>query len=86
MSDVRTRMTRIFIEHLGVPVEKLTDDARLVEDLLTDSLDIVELSLAVEDEFGFVLDDEVADAATMFGSWVAAVEVMIAAAADEVAL
>ena len=45
---------------LNIPVEKVTPDAKIVDDLGADSLDVVELLSQLEDEFGIVIpDDEV---------------------------
>lgn len=53
------RVQAIIAERIGVPVESVTDDANLVEDLGADSLDMVELSIALEEEFDIELEDEV---------------------------
>ncbi len=45
------RLRKLVAEHLGVNIAKATDDADLVDDLGADSLDVVELTVAVEDEF-----------------------------------
>lgn len=68
------RTRRIMREHLGVSDEQLTDDAHLADDLGADSLDPVEIALAVEDEFSItVTDDETAACATV-GDWIKLVE------------
>lgn len=53
MSETRDRVAKIVVEHLGVDAETVTDDAVLIDDLGADSLDLVELEMALEDEFGF---------------------------------
>lgn len=58
MTDISERVSRILQEHLGATGEKLTPDARLCDDLGADSLDYVELAMALEDEFGIDADDE----------------------------
>lgn len=55
--DVGERVRRIVSEVLGVPVEKVTRDSHFVNDLGADSLDAVELVLAVEKEFGITIPD-----------------------------
>lgn len=62
MSDsTDARLRKLVAEHLGVDVAKATDEADLIDDLGADSLDVVELTIAVEDEFRLeksIPDDE----------------------------
>lgn len=62
MSDsTDARLRKLVAEHLGVDVTRATDDADLIDDLGADSLDVVELTIAVEDEFRLeksIPDDE----------------------------
>ena len=58
MSDTLERVKGIIVEMLGVDEEKVTMDARFREDLEADSLDLVELIMAFEDEFGGEISDE----------------------------
>ncbi len=54
------KIQEMLAEALNVPVEKVTPDAKIVDDLGADSLDVVELLSQLEDEFGIVIpDDEV---------------------------
>lgn len=46
------RIKRVIVEHLGVEASIVTDSAKLVEDLGADSLDSLDLVLAVNEEFG----------------------------------
>ncbi len=48
----------IIVEQLHVPPEKVTEDARYIEDLGADSLDTVELVMAIEEKFGIEVPDE----------------------------
>ena len=48
----------LFVEELGIDSEKITMDAKLEEDLEIDSLGIVEVVMAFEDEFEIEIDDE----------------------------
>ena len=52
MSDIGERVKKIVVEHLGVEPEKVTDQASFIDDLGADSLDTVELVMALEEEFG----------------------------------
>ena len=61
MSDAESKVREIIINELGVEPEKVTDDASFVEDLGADSLDTVELVMAVEEEFGVDIPDEDAE-------------------------
>ena len=48
----------VLVEQLGVPEEQITPDASLMEDLGADSLDIAEITLAVEERFNLSIPDE----------------------------
>jgi len=52
MATVYERVKRIIVEQLGVEEEEVTPDASFTEDLNADSLDLVELIMAFEEEFG----------------------------------
>ena len=64
MSDTAERVKKIVIEHLGVDAEKVTDGASFIDDLGADSLDIVELVMAFEEEFGVEIPDDAAEKIT----------------------
>jgi len=51
----------IVVEQLGVKPEQVTPEAKFIEDLGADSLDIVELVMAFEEEFGNEIPDETAE-------------------------
>lgn len=57
MDDVAGRVAGIVIENMGVYADQVTPEARFIEDLGGDSLDVVELVMALEDEFGVTIDD-----------------------------
>lgn len=61
MSDTADRVKKIVVEHLGVESEKVTEDASFIDDLGADSLDIVELVMAFEEEFGVEIPDDAAE-------------------------
>jgi len=56
--DLFERIKAIIVEQLGVDPAKVTMDARFREDMEADSLDLVELIMAFEDEFGGEISDE----------------------------
>ena len=64
MSDTPDRVKKIVVEHLGVEPEKVTEDASFIDDLGADSLDIVELVMAFEEEFGVEIPDDAAEKIT----------------------
>ena len=55
------RVKEIIAKELEVEVKQLTPEAKFIEDLGADSLDIVELVMALEEEFGLEIPDEDAD-------------------------
>ena len=66
-ATVQERITNIVVELLGVDAEKVTAEARFREDLEADSLDLVELIMAFEEEFGGEISDEEAQKITTVG-------------------
>ena len=61
MSSIEQQVKAIVAEQLGVKEEEVTNDASFVDDLGADSLDTVELVMALEDEFGLDIPDEDAE-------------------------
>ncbi len=62
MSDtIESQVKEIIVEQLGVEAEKVTADARFIEDLGADSLDTVELVMAFEDKFSIEVPDDAAE-------------------------
>ena len=63
MTDGTTfdRLKKLIVEQLGVDEEEVTPTASFVEDLNADSLDLVELIMSLEEEFGMEISDEDAD-------------------------
>jgi acyl carrier protein len=55
------RVKDIIVEQLGVKPEQVTPEAKFIEDLGADSLDTVELVMALEEEFGIEVPDEQAE-------------------------
>ncbi len=64
MSETAERVKKIVGEHLGVENEKVTEEASFIDDLGADSLDIVELVMAFEEEFGVEIPDDAAEKIT----------------------
>ncbi len=52
------KIQNMLAEALNLPVEKVTPDSKIVEDLGADSLDVVELLSRLEDEYGIMIPDE----------------------------
>ena len=64
MSDIETRVKKIIAEQLGVEESQVNNEKSFVADLGADSLDTVELVMALEDEFGIEIPDEDAEKIT----------------------
>ena len=64
MSSVEERVEKIVVEQLGVKPEEVTKEASFVDDLGADSLDTVELVMALEEEFETEIPDEEAEKIT----------------------
>ena len=67
MSETADRVKKIVVEHLGVEADKVTEDASFIDDLGADSLDIVELVMAFEEEFGIEIPDDAAESIVTVG-------------------
>ncbi|MBL6715128.1 MAG: acyl carrier protein [Pseudomonadota bacterium] len=63
-SSVEERVKKLICEQLGVKEDEVSDDASFVEDLGADSLDTVELVMALEEEFETEIPDEEAEKIT----------------------
>ncbi len=74
MASTLDRVRDIIVDLLGVDAEKVTPEARFREDLEADSLDLVELIMAFEEEFGGEISDEDAQTITTVGQAVSYVE------------
>ena len=60
-SEIESRVKKIVVEQLGVKEDEVTNDASFVDDLGADSLDTVELVMALEEEFETEIPDEDAE-------------------------
>ena len=61
MSEVQDKIKQIIVDELGVDEAEVTENARFIEDLGADSLDLVELVMRFEEEFGIEIPDEDAE-------------------------
>ncbi len=74
MAEIGQKVKSIIAEQLGVKIEEVTDSASFVDDLGADSLDTVELVMALEEEFGIEIPDEDAEKMTSVAEAVRYVE------------
>lgn len=68
------RIKDIIVDQLGVNAEQVNAEAKLMEDLGADSLDAVELVMAIEEEFGIEVPDDEAEKLTSMGDIKAYIE------------
>jgi acyl carrier protein len=73
-SDVEAKVREIVCEQLGVTPEEVSPGAAFIEDLGADSLDIVELVMALEEEYDLEISDEDAEKIRTVGDVVAFIE------------
>jgi len=59
--EAMDRVKKIIVDQLGVEINKITENSSFVDDLGADSLDIVELIMAFEEEFDIEIPDEDAE-------------------------
>jgi acyl carrier protein len=74
MADTFVEVKAIIVDLLGVDEGKITPESRFREDLEADSLDIVEMIMALEDKFGGEISDEDAQSITTVGEAVKYIE------------
>ena len=77
MSDetsTEDRIKKIVVDQLGVNADQITPEAKFIEDLGADSLDTVELVMALEEEFGNEIPDEEAEKLTTVGDVIQYIE------------
>ena len=65
--SVGDKVKNIIVEQLGVDADEVTPEASFTDDLGADSLDIVELVMAFEEEFGIEIPDDAAETIQTFG-------------------
>lgn len=76
---VESRVHRLVVHHLGVGPETLVGDVTLRDDLAADSLDLLELVLAIEGEFAITVGDSVVDEVRTYGDLVDATVLLVRA-------
>ena len=64
MTDILQRVKEIIVEQLGVNPTEVSETSHFIDDLGADSLDTVELVMALEEEFGLEIPDEQAEQIT----------------------
>ena len=75
MSDVAEKVKKIIAEHLGIDdMEKITEDAKFIDDLGADSLDTVELVMGFEEAFDVEIPDEKAETILTVGDAISHLE------------
>lgn len=74
MSELADKVKSIVAEQLGVKIEEVKEEAKFIDDLGADSLDTVELVMALEEEFGAEIPDEDAEKLTTVGEAIKYVE------------
>lgn len=74
MSQIAEKVKKIVVDQLGVNEDQVEPEAKFVEDLGADSLDQVELVMALEEEFGSDIPDEDAEKLTTVGEAIKYVE------------
>lgn len=72
--SIEQRIKDIIVEQLGVNADQVTPEAKFIEDLGADSLDTVELVMALEEEFGHEIPDDEAEKLTSVGDVIRYIE------------
>ena len=71
---IEERVRSVIVSELGVDPRRIVADARFIDDLGADELDFIELIMAIEEEFGFGIDDNEADRLDAVGKLIAFVK------------
>ena len=72
--DIKSKVTKIVADHLGIEEEKVKEESSFIDDLGADSLDTVELVMAFEEEFGSEISDSDAEKILTVGDAVKFIE------------
>jgi acyl carrier protein len=73
-AEIESKLSGLLVDELGLDADKITMESRFEEDLEVDSLGVVELLMALEDNFGVQIPDEEAEQLTTVGQAVDLVE------------
>lgn len=73
-AEIEAKLSGLLVDELGLDADKITMDSRFEEDLEVDSLGVVELLMALEDNFGVQIPDEEAESLSTVGEAVTLVE------------
>ena len=73
-AEIESKLSGLLVDELGLDADKITMESRFEEDLEVDSLGVVELLMALEDNFGVQIPDEEAEQLTTVGEAVTLVE------------
>ena len=73
-TEIESKLTDLLVDELGIDRDAIAAEARFEEDLDVDSLGVVELLMALEDNFGVKIPDEEAEQITTVGEAVELVE------------
>ena len=74
IENISDKVKQVIADHLASDLTKVTDDASFVDDLGADSLDTIELVMALEEEFGFEITDSDAEKITTVGDAIKFIE------------
>jgi acyl carrier protein len=74
MNSIERRLREVIVDRLRVEDHLVTTEARFVEDLGATSLDVIELVMTFEEEFGYAIPDEAAEMMNTFGDALAFLE------------
>jgi acyl carrier protein len=66
-AEIESKMSELLVDELGLDADKITMESRFEEDLEVDSLGVVELLMALEDNFGVQIPDEEAEQLSTVG-------------------
>jgi len=83
VSDIAEEIRDILVFHLGCEEERLGDDAKLIDDLGADSLDIIEIMMSCEEKFGIDIPNHSATSLITVGDAVMCVAALVAARSAE---
>ncbi|MBQ7649612.1 MAG: acyl carrier protein [Victivallales bacterium] len=83
MSEYADRVKKIIASTLNRQESTIKDEAKIIEDLGADSLDVIELTMNLEEEFGIKIEDEESELITTVGEAIAVVEKRLGGSASE---